>query len=407
MKKTMKNKFIAFAGVVLFSSQVIAQKANETSAAIEYKKYSDAMTMLILSGGTGDMEPAKKALEKAKGFIDLAAVNETTKESPKTLFYKGEIYTGYLIAFGMDTAFMNANAENYFKTGIESYQKSLAVSTKYKEDIKNSIEQKKGLLSMGINKMYDEGKFAECADAYETQARFSEGANEVDTLSIYNAGVCYEKANNNEKAAEMYAKAAKTGYKAPGTYRSASACYRKAGKAEEAKAILAEGRKKYPSDRDLLLELVNTNIDAGDAAGAEAALAEAIAADPKNKQLHYTIGTIYIELKQNEKAENALNEALKIDPEYQDALYQLGAHLVTWASDLRTEAGQMKLNDPNYDKVTVKSEETFKKALIPLEKFIVKNPNDKDVLVILSQIYRSVGNYDKSNEYKKRADAIK
>ena len=88
MKKTMKNKFIAFAGVVLFSSQVIAQKANETSAAIEYKKYSDAMTMLILSGGSGDMEPAKKALEKAKGFIDLAAVNETTKESPKTLFYK-------------------------------------------------------------------------------------------------------------------------------------------------------------------------------------------------------------------------------------------------------------------------------------------------------------------------------
>ncbi|MEN9997125.1 MAG: hypothetical protein RI922_115 [Bacteroidota bacterium] len=407
MKKTMKNKFIAFAGVVLFSSQVMAQKANETSAAIEYKKYSDAMTMFMLSGGSGDMEPAKKALEKAKGFIDLAAVNETTKESPKTLFYKGEIYTGYLFAFGMDTTFMKENGENYFKTGIESYQKSLAISTKYKEDIKNSIDQKKGLLSMGINKLYDDGKFAECADAYETQARFSEGANEVDTLSIYNAGVCYEKANNNEKAGELYAKAAKTGYKAPGTYRSASACYRKAGKAAEAKAILAEGRKKYPSDRDLLLELVNTNIDAGDAAGAEAALAEAIAADPKNKQLHYTIGTIYIELKQNEKAENALNEALKIDPEYQDALYQLGAHLVTWASDLRTEAGQMKLNDPNYDKVTAKSDETFKRALIPLEKFIVKSPNDKDVLVILSQIYRSVGNYDKSNEYKKRADAIK
>lgn len=405
----MKSKFlkVAFAGTILLSGlQATAQKANETSAALEYKKFNDIMMSGMMSGEV-DFESAKKTIEKAKGYIDLAAVNETTKESPKTLFYKGEIYTGYLIAFGMDTTFMNANAENYFKTGIESYQKSLAVSTKYKEDIKNSIEQKKGLLSMGINKMYDEGKFAECADAYETQARFSEGANEVDTLSIYNAGVCYEKANNNEKAAEMYAKAAKTGYKAPGTYRSASACYRKAGKAAEAKAILAEGRKKYPSDRDLLLELVNTNIDAGDAAGAEAALAEAIAADPKNKQLHYTIGTIYIELKQNEKAENALNEALKIDPEYQDALYQLGAHLVTWASDLRTEAGQMKLNDPNYDKVTAKSEETFKKALIPLEKFIVKNPNDKDVLVILSQIYRSVGNYDKSNEYKKRADAIK
>ena len=407
MKKTMKNNFIAFAGVVLFSSQIMAQKANETSAAIEYKKYSDAMTMLMMTGGKGDIVPAQKAIEKAKGFIDLAAVNETTKESPKTLFYKGEIYTGYLIAFGTDTAFMNANAENYFNTGIESYQKSLAISSKYKEDIKASIDQKKAMFSMGINALYDQAKFAECAEAYEMQVKLSQGVNEVDTLSIYNSAVCYEKANDFANAAKQYAAAAKTGYKAPGTYRSASACYRKAGNAAEAKSILTEGRKKYPSDRDLLLELVNTNIDAGDAAGAEAALAEAIAADPKNKQLHYTIGTIYIELKQNEKAEVALNEALKIDPEYQDALYQLGAHLVTWASDLRTEAGQMKLNDPNYDKVTAKSDETFKRALIPLEKFIVKSPNDKDVLVLLSQIYRSVGNYDKSNEYKKRADAIK
>lgn len=406
MKKTMKNKFIAFAGVVLFSSQVMAQKTNETSAAIEYKKYSDAMTMLMLTG-TGDMEVAQKAIEKAKGFIDLAAVNETTKESPKTLFYKGEIYTGYLMAFATDTAFMSTNAENYFNTGIESYQKSLSISTKYKEDIKASIDQKKALFSMGINALYDQGKFAECAEAYEMQVKLSSGVNEVDTLSIYNSAVCYEKANDFAKAAKMYSEAARTGYKAPGTYRSASACYRKASNSAEAKAILSEGRKKYPSDRDLLLELVNTNIDAGDAAGAEAALSEAIAADPKNKQLHYTIGTIYIELKQNEKAETALNEALKIDPEYEDALYQLGAHLVTWAADLRTAAGQLNLKDPNYDKMSAQSEETFKRALIPLEKFIAKNPNDKDVLTILSQIYRSIGNYEKANEYKKRIDAIK
>lgn len=400
MKKTMKNKFIAFAGVVLFSSQVMAQKTNETSAAIEYKKFTDALSM-------GNIDPAQKAIEKAKGFIDLAAVNETTKESPKTLFFKGEIYTGYLIAFGLDTAFMNNNAENYFNIGIESYQKSLAISTKYKEDIKTSIDQKKGMFSLGINKLYDEGKFAECAEAYEMQVKLSEGINEVDTLSIYNSAVCYEKGNEFEKAAKMYTKAANTGYKAPGTFRSASACYRKAGKAPEAKEVLSEGRKKYPNDRDLLLELVNTNIDAGDAAGAEAALSEAIAADPKNKQLHYTIGTIYIELKQNEKAEKALNEALAIDGEYEDALYQLGAHLVTWAADLRTAAGQLNLKDPNYDKMSAQSEETFKRALIPLEKFITKNPNDKDVLTILSQIYRSIGNYEKANEYKKRIEAIK
>jgi Tfp pilus assembly protein PilF len=49
----------------------------------------------------------------------------------------------------------------------------------------------------------------------------------------------------------------------------------------------------------------------------------------------------------------------------------------------------------------------FKRALIPLEKFITISPNDKDVLTILYQLYRNLGNPEKSAEYKKRADAIK
>jgi hypothetical protein len=49
----------------------------------------------------------------------------------------------------------------------------------------------------------------------------------------------------------------------------------------------------------------------------------------------------------------------------------------------------------------------FKRALIPLEKFIAISPNDKDVLTILYQLHRNLGNTEKSAEYKKRADAIK
>jgi Tfp pilus assembly protein PilF len=50
---------------------------------------------------------------------------------------------------------------------------------------------------------------------------------------------------------------------------------------------------------------------------------------------------------------------------------------------------------------------TYKRALVPLERYIAKNPNDKDVLNILFQINRSLGNSEKALEYKKRADAIK
>jgi tetratricopeptide (TPR) repeat protein len=123
--------------------------------------------------------------------------------------------------------------------------------------------------------------------------------------------------------------------------------------------------------------------------------------------LYYTIGTIYIDLKQNEKAEAALNKALEIDPNYQDALYQLGAHLITWAGDTRTTASQLKFGDPNYDKMVIMSDDIYRRALTPLEKYISISPNDKDVLIILSQLHRSLGDMNKSNEFKKRADAIK
>jgi tetratricopeptide (TPR) repeat protein len=311
------------------------------------------------------------------------------------------------MAFGTDSVLMKEHGEEYLNIGLDSYKQSLAVSSKYKSDIEESINQKKGLFGMGINQMYDKGMYKETAEAYELQVLFSDVLGQTDTSSIYNAAICYDRANEYDKAAVNYLKLAKINYKSTQNYIRASGLYRKQKKHAEAKALIEDARKSNPLDKDLLLELVNISIDAGDAAGAETALAEAIASDPNNKQLHYTIGTIYIDLKQNEKAETALKKALEIDPNYQDALYQLGAHLVTWAGDLRSAANQLKFGDKNYDKMIIESDNLYRRALEPLEKYISISPNDKTVLTILSQLHRSLGDMNKSAEYKKRADAIK
>ena len=175
---------------------------------------------------------------------------------------------------------------------------------------------------------------------------------------------------------------------------------------DKATALIEEARKSNPTDRGLLLETVNTHLAAGNNAEAEKALADAIATDPNNKQLHYTIGTIMIELEKNEEAETALNKALELDPDYVDAQYQLGAHLVTWASALKTEASKLGPNETaKFNKLDKQSDETFKRALIPLEKYIAAYPKDKSVLTILFQIHRNLGDSAKALEYKKRADA--
>jgi tetratricopeptide (TPR) repeat protein len=400
----MKNKVAKtslIAGALIISASTFAQKKNETSAAVEFKnKYQMSMA-------SGDVEGAKKALIAAKGFIDLAAEHVETKESPKTLYYKGEIYANFLMVGmqTMDTTFMKIGGEDALEVAIAAYKKGFDVSDKFDGDIKDAVYQKKAMLDPYANMLYKNNMFKEAGELYMTQADLSSAVSELDSTSIFNGSLCFEKGSEFIKAAEGYEKLAKVGYKGTTTYVLASSAYRKGGDIEKAKAIVAEGRKKHPSDRDLLLELVNTNIDAGDAAGAEAALNEAIAKDPNNKQLHYTIGTIYIDLKENEKAEKALNKSLEIDPDYADALYQLGAHLVTWAGDTKTAANQLKFGDPNYNKMLQQADDTYKRALVPLEKYIGKNPKDKDVLTILFQLHRNLGNSEKALEYKKRADA--
>jgi len=153
--------------------------------------------------------------------------------------------------------------------------------------------------------------------------------------------------------------------------------------------------------------LVNTSIEAGDTKAAEASLVEALANDPTNKQLYYVIGTIYMDLKQPLKAEEMLKKAIELDPTYTDALYQLGAHYLSVASGIREEASRLKFGDKNYDPMIAKSDEVYKQALVPLENYLAKEPNDKAVLTIVSQIYKSLKNTAKALEYKKKADEVK
>lgn len=397
----MKNSILV--GTILLSTLAFGQKKNETSAAVEFKnKFAPAFQ-------SQDYETAKKSILSAKEFIDLAAEHPDTKESSKTLYYKGEVYLGIMsLAMVTEDTDLKAMATPAFmEQGVQAFKQSFAGDKKYKSDVADAVFRARVMLDKSANTAYTAGDFKTAASLYNWQAKFSDAINELDSNAVFYSAVCYEKAEDYASAATGYLTLAKAGYKGPVSYNLASGAYRKSGDIAKAKSIIAEGRKIYPNDRDLLLELVNINIDANDPAGAEAALAEAIAADPNNKQLFYTIGTIYIEMKENKKAEESLLKALAIDPDYLDAQYQLGAHLVSWAGDLKTEANGLKLGDYKYDVLMSESNDTYKRAVAPLEKYIAKQPDDKAVLNILFQLHRSLGNNDKATEFKARYDAAK
>ena len=403
IKRYHMKKVTFILGLIGFTSVSIAQKNVETSAAVEYKNG------FITAMANGDMDKAKKSLIAAKGHIDAASIHPDTKESPKTLYYKGEIYSNFLVLGmqTMDTSFIKLAGDDALDVAVAAFKKGFQVSDKFDSDIRQSSYQKHDMLDGFASMMYKNNMFNEAAEIYLVEAKFFDAVGEVDSTSLFNSALCFEKGEDFGKAADGYANLARLGYKKTTSYVLASTAYRKSKQLDKAKSIISEGRVKFPLEKDLLLELVNMSIEAGDAAGAQAALNEAIDKDPKNKQLHYTIGTIYIDLKQNEKAEASLNQAIALDPNYEDALYQLGAHLVTWAGEMKSTASQLKFGDPNYDRMNAEADMLYTKAIMPLDAYIAKKPNDKDVLTILFQLYRNLGQFDKANEYKKRADAIK
>lgn len=365
----MKNKhwFLA-AGMALMSIGAFAQKVNETSAAVEFKNNFQPAFM------SQDMEKAGSSLLKAKGFIDLAAEHADTKESPKTQYYKGEIYF-YLALFSeLDSVkFGQYNGDESFNTSIAAFNKGYTVSNKMDADIEEAIAQKKQLIEMASVQAYNQKMYKEAMEGYDTQVKLSSAINQLDSNAIYFAGICAENAGDWDKAADYYKRCAEIGYKVPEIYKTVANALIQGKKTEEATAFLAKAIEK----------------------------------SPKDKELHYVIGTFYMDAGENEKATESLKNAIALDPKYWDAQYQLGAHYLTLATTAKKKANDLPLKDPNYQTLLDQSVAYYKEAVTPLEAYISANPKDEAVLTSLYQIYRALKNPEKEAEYKKRLDDVK
>ena len=375
----MKANFLTAAlGIFLISAPLVssAQKKNVTDAAMIMKKYNP---MAIMDPAT------KKNVEEAKKFIDLAAVNPETAEDMKMHLYKGQIYYALVELTSVDAMkglpvdkdLIKKNSEiatASFKKVVEDPKKT------FKKDAEDFINFRSEMaFNMGI-KAYNDKNFEQATQmfvgAYEVQKFLSNEYKEAytnTTLSLNNYVDSLLKVKNYDKANEM------------------------------AEAVL----ESMPSNIDIIISLININLQKGDAIVAEKYLNKGLELDPKNKQLYYVLGTSYIDLKQYEKAEASLNKAIEIDPNYTEAQYQLGAHLFNWANELKYEAGQLDYKDPKGPILEEKSKEVLNRALIVLEKYIEKNPNEKSVLDILYKTHYKLGNTEKAAEYKKRMEAIK
>jgi tetratricopeptide (TPR) repeat protein len=371
----MKKLVWTFSFGLLVAFPSISQKKNVTDAAMLMNKYNPMM----------GAEPAKKTVNEAKGFIDLAAVNPETAEDMKMHLYRGMVYFALIEVSTMDAmsgkTIDTALMRTYSEISKESFKKVMADPKKSKtRDAQDFINMRSDMyFNMGV-KLYNEKNFEQATQVFV-------GAYGVKQF----IGEEFKDAYTNTTLSLNYA------------------CDSLIGKKEFDKATqLAETvLQEMPKNIDVLITLVNINLQKGDAVTAEKYLNKALAIDPMNKQLYYVLGTSYIDLKQNEKAEEALRKAIEIDPAYTEAQYQLGAHLVNWAGDIQTEASSLDYKNPRVAELDKQANEILLRGSQVLEKYVEKNPNDKTVLEILYKTYFRLGDSEKAMSYKKRAEAIK
>lgn len=390
-------------GIVALSTVSFGQKSNITNAALEYKKLKP-----MLYHPAPDVPAAKKSVILAKGYIDEAAAHPDTKESQKMFYYKGEIYFALSILLEMDSSIAPISSDDALDASLKAWGMGLNLGKKYKVEIEQAADEKRSFAYLIAGTFWEGGKYAEAGEAYEVCALLSNSIGILDTSMIFNAGVSYDNAKMMDDAIRMYDQLAAVNYRGAKGAQLSGDAHLKAKNYDKAIEILTKGRKDFPTDKDVLLGLVNANIAAGNTEGAEKALQDAITDDPNNPKLHYANGTIYLELKKNQEAENALRKSIELDPSYTLAHYQLGAHLINWAFELKKEVGLLGMNDPKEDELKAKASEKMNGAIEALGKYLelAGDKDNIDVLKILKKAHNKQGDDTKAAEVQARIDAL-
>ena len=396
----------------------------------------------------GDVPDAKRYIDEAKEIIDqTGGSNEKPKDLAKYYFYLGNIY--YQISTSSD-AEIRALEANALSIAAEALQKSIqyenSINKKYFKD------QAIDLLTYAIVDISNQGQLAaeksnlgSAHDYFMKAFKYgqTEGIGLFDTTMVYNAslmkfneqdwdrtielmnqlvewnyrGIQYVATNKetgktvafpNKQIMEKNVAAAPDklvdpraeGDVRPDVIMMLANAYKQKGNQDKYLATVKLGREKFPNNERLIREELQQFLNTKQYDKAVENLKLTLETDPKNKIFHFILGSIYhTEMGKMDEAAASYDKALEIDPNYADVLYMRGLLFVSKANDLVEVMNKLGMNDTKkFDKLKAEQTEYFKQSLPYFEKARELNPEDKDVLKALREVYYKTGDTKKAME---------
>ena len=397
-----------------------------------------------------------KDYDKAVEYINMAVNDPSTKDNPKAWYVKSRIY----MAMQQDAS---KKANNPYREAATSLMKVVQLDTKYeKEDVNTALticayNFYNDAVANYNKKMYDEAYTLAkgTVDIHDLEGgkRFA-GNKSFDTVAaqamVMEAFSAYYAKKYDEAQPVLEALKNNPIGKSANVYLTLSDIYNRQGKPDQQIAMLEEGRAQFLDNANLRNEELNYYIRTGKQDVLMKKLEEAAAKEPNNAELQFNLANGYAnmaipkdangkELPKPDnytdllaKAEAAYAKAIAIDGNNGGYNYNAGVLYYNEGTELNKQmnkeadlsnsakvAAEKKKHEDAYNKLTAQRDVLFDKAVPYFEKTVSTlganvgslNADDKfsyqSSLIALKEIYARKNQLDKSEEMKKKIEALR
>jgi tetratricopeptide (TPR) repeat protein len=275
------------------------------------------------------------------------------------------------------------------KKSYEAYAKAKGLDTggKNAKKLKENFTLLATLSKSEAFNKFNLNRYPEAVEYFALAIDCSAEAGEIDTLSIYYAGVLAIEAKNHALAEKYLRKAIEAGYIEKGdTYAYLAEALKELGKVEEARAILEKGFGENPENQQLIIALINNYMSSGiDPKDIIPLITKALENVQTNINLYIVEGDLRERLNDVEGADKCYNKAMEINPNDFFGYYKLGLLYFNIGAKYSEQAVNEKDNK-EYERLLALADSELKKSLPFLEKAFELNPKEISTIQALKEI---------------------
>ena len=383
-----QNKETAAAKAAVEKAQAAVENAKQNTKTATWLKYAETLVKAYDApagntwvGMTAQdfMLVAAGERPQAESQVEIEGMPMTKREYANKNLYFDQAGTLRVIEVTKPVV------EDALDKAVDAYAKAAELDAKGQKTkaITDALESISDKFTEDAFNAYRLGDFKKSSVLFEKAVKAAGTAplSQLDTNSIYNAGLTAWHSFDFERAKGFFEKCLSYGYYGTSgeTYAKLADIAERLGDKEASKNYLTEGSQKFPESQSLLIGLINYYINSGeDTAALFDLFAEAQKNEPDNASLFYVEGNARKKLGQNAEALAAYDKAIAVNPNYEWGYVGKGILLYDMAAEVADKAST-EMNDAKYMELMGEFENYLKGCVAPFEQAfeLISDPDIK------------------------------